>query len=54
MGLGKRYAFEVSKYIKEIPGPGTYNSENIASIDAVAKRLKELTPSRLAFGASKE
>jgi hypothetical protein len=54
MGLGKRYAFEVSKYIKEIPGPGAYNSEKIASIDTVANKLKELSPSRLAFGASKE
>jgi hypothetical protein len=36
MGLGKRYAFEVSKYLKEIPGPGAYNSEKIASIDVVA------------------
>jgi hypothetical protein len=54
MGLGKRYAFEVSKYIKEIPGPGAYNSENIASIDTVAKKLKELSPSKLAFGVSKE
>lgn len=40
MGLGKRYAFEVTKFIKEIPGPGTYDSEKVTSIDGVASRIK--------------
>ena len=36
MGLGKRYAFEVNKFIKQIPGPGTYESHRTSSIESVA------------------
>jgi hypothetical protein len=39
MGLGKRYAFEVSKFVKEIPGPGSYDSHRSSSIENVALKL---------------